>query len=342
MVPHPAFPAGEVIAWAEDSAWARCVRDRAVRIFATPDDRTLEVVNPQAREVLAGYGSFLVTPMPADSGTAGLLIFARAAGAPGFGDGDVPVGVTLAGRAGTSVATSLALIRQHWTVGQPGPGQPRPALRPLSGLQVAARCLPAAGYEIGGDWYDIVPLPSGRTGLIVGDVMGHGAEAAVGMTQLSAAAHVLADLNLTPAEFMRQLNRTALALSGSTFATCAYAVIDPASATCVIATAGHLPPVLMLPSGVTHVPDLPGGQSLGISSTSYGQAQIEFPPGGILALYTDGLVENRTRPFDQGIVALRAILSGTGENLDAACDVLVRTLGQPREDDTTIVLARRS
>ena len=121
---------------------------------------------------------------------------------------------------------------------------PRPAVTQVTQglLEIAGRCLPATGCDAGGDWYDIIPLPGGRTGLIVGDVMGHGPLAATVMTRLSAAAYALADLDLPPAEVMRQLNRTALALPQDTLVTCAYAVIDPASQSCAITAAGHLPP----------------------------------------------------------------------------------------------------
>jgi serine phosphatase RsbU (regulator of sigma subunit) len=91
-------------------------------------------------------------------------------------------------------------------------------------------------------------------------------------------------------------------------ATCVYAVIDPASQSCTLSAADHLPPVLAMPNGTTRVPDLPTGQSLGLGSAVYGQARIKFPPGAIIALYTDGLVETRTRSFEQGIRALRAVL----------------------------------
>jgi len=85
---------------------------------------------------------------------------------------------------------------------------------------------------------------------------------------------------------------------------------------------------------------LPAGQSLGLSSAVYGQARIELPPGAIIALYTDGLVETRTRSFDQGISALRAVLSGRHGQLGPACDTLIASLAERSEDDVTVVLAR--
>lgn len=127
------------------------------------------------------------------------------------------------------------------------------------------------------------------------------------MAQLRAAAHALADLDLPPAEMLKQLNRMASALPRSTLATCIYAVIDPARQAFTIAAAGHLPPVVAMADGTTAIPDLPAGQSLGLGTAAYSQARIKLPPGAILALFTDGLVESRARAFDQGLLALRKV-----------------------------------
>jgi hypothetical protein len=335
-----ALPAGEVLVFGEHSPYARCVHGNATVAFGQPDGMTLERVRPDARKALARYASFLAAPMAVNGAAIGLLVLARAVGAPAFGEADAAAAGGLAVRAGSGIDAALALIRQRLTadpLASPGPAAIR---HPLPGLEIAGRCLPAAGYDSGGDWYDIIPLPSGRTGLIVGDVMGHGTQATVVMAQLRAAAYVLADLDLPPAEVLRQLNRATVALPHGALATCAYAAIDPGGHACTLATAGHLPPVLTLPGGTTRVPDLPSGQSLGVGPASYGQARIKLPPGAILALYTDGLVETRTRPFEEGITALRSALGSSRQHLGATCDELIRTLADPREDDVTLVLAR--
>jgi hypothetical protein len=335
-----AFPSGEVVALAADAPSARCLRDGAPVIFARPGSKVLQRISPEARTTLGHYTSFLAAPMITRGTPIGMLVLARGPDAPPFSDADTQAGADLAGRAGAAVADSLALMRHRSVTEALRP--PLPSVTPVlrGQLEIAGRCLPATGCDAGGDWYDIIPLPGDRTGLIVGDVMGHGPMAATVMTRLSAAAYALADLDLPPAEVMRQLNRTALALPQDTLVTCAYAVIDPASQSCAIATAGHLPPVLAMPDGATRVLDMPGGQSLGVASASYGQARIKLRPGTILALYTDGLVETRTRPFDQGILALCADLAGRRQDLDATCEELATAPGESREDDITIVLAR--
>jgi GAF domain-containing protein len=335
-----AFPAGEVTAFAADSPYARCVRGREPVIFAQPDSQTLERTRPGGREILSRYGSFLAVPATAGAEVAGFLVFARTACSAGFDDADVATAVRLAGDTGTGIANALTLMRHRFIADTLQRSLLAAEPKAPPGLDVAARCLPASGQIIGGDWYDLITLPAGRSGLIVGDVMGHGPEAAAVMAQLRAAAHALAQLDLEPAELLGHLDRVTTMLRWPMLATCVYAIIDPASQSCTLAAAGHLPPVLAMPDGTTRVPDLPSGQSLGLGSAVYGQARIKFPPGAVIALYTDGLVETRTRSFDQGILALRSVLPGGHRDLDAACDRLISSLAERFEDDVTVVLAR--
>jgi hypothetical protein len=340
LAPRDFFPLGEVVAFAADSPCTRCMRDGAPVIFTKPGGPTARGITQGTRTALGDYASFLAAPMITRGTAVGLLVLARAPGAPVFRDTDRRAAADLAVRAGTAIAGSLALMR-HRSVAE-ALQRPKTAVSRVAPgqLEIAGRCLPAEGYDVGGDWYDIIPLPGERSGLIVGDVMGHGPQAATVMSRLSAVAYALADLDLPPAEVMRQLNRTAIALPQATLVTCAYAVIDPGAQSCTIATAGHLPPVLALPDGSTRVPGLPGGQSLGVAPASYGEARIKLRPGTTLALYTDGLVETRTRPFDLGILALRSALARQHRSLDTTCEELIASLGERYEDDITLVLAR--
>jgi Stage II sporulation protein E (SpoIIE) len=335
-----AFPAGEMTAFAAGSPYARCMRGGEPVIFARPDSQTLERARPGVREIISRYACFLAVPATAGAEVAGFLTFARTAGSGAFNDADAATAVRLAAGTGTGIANALTLMRHRFIADtlQRSLLAAEPIAPP--GLDVTARCLPAAGQIVGGDWYDLVTLPAGRSGVIVGDVMGHGPEAAAVMAQLRAAAHALAQLDLEPAELLRCLDQVTVTLGRPMLATCVYAVIDPASQSCTLSAAGHLPPVLAMPDGTTRVPDLPAGQSLGLGSAIYGQARIKFPPGAIIALYTDGLVETRTRSFDQGILALRSVLPCGPGQLDTVCDKLISSLAERFEDDVTVVLAR--
>ena len=338
-VTQATFPAGEVIAFAADSPYARGLRRGEPVVFDRPDSQTLEQERPAGREMMSRYSSFLALPMVSGDRTTGLLTFARTSG-PAFSDEDVTAAARLAAGAGSGIANALTLLRERsladtllYSLLATAPAVP-------PGIELAARCLPAEGQIVGGDWYDIIALPGGRSGVIVGDVMGHGPEAAAVMAQLRAAAHALAQLDLEPSELLGHLDRTTAMLHRPVLATCVYAVIDPAGQSCTLSTAGHLPPVLAMPDGVTRTPDLPGGQSLGLGSAVYGQARIKLPPGSVIALYTDGLVETRTRSFDRGILALRTALSHRNAHLETACDSLIASLAERYEDDVTVVLAR--
>jgi hypothetical protein len=334
------FPAGEVIAFHAESPIARCVHSATPVIFRRPDAQVLEQLRMGGRVVLAGYNSFLAVPMTAPDGPVGFLVLARARGTRGFGDSDAQAVARLAGQAGTGIANTLTLMRQRSIADALQRGLLAAKPPAPSRLEIAGRCVPTSGHLIGGDWYDVVALPDERTGLVVGDVMGHGPEAAAVMAQLRAATHALADLDLAPAELLWRLNRWSGTLDRTTLATCAYAVIDPRSQSCTLAGAGHLPPVLALPDGTTRVADLPAGQSLGLGSATYGEAHIKLPVGAILALYTDGLVETRTRSFEDGILALRSVLGREHGPLEAICDALIDSLAGRYEDDITVILAR--
>jgi hypothetical protein len=338
--------AGIAMVFPSGSPFTQCMADGKPVAYTEPDRWTLEAVGPDGRAIFARYASFLAVPMIAGAAVAGFIGLARGPGQPPFGDSDIASVAGFADAAGTGIAGALALRRHQSVAGALQRGLLAAEPEEPEHIEVAGRCLPAAGHLVGGDWYDIVALPDGRAGIVVGDVMGHGPGAAAVMAQLRAAANVLAQLDLEPADLLGRLNRLIATLHGMPLATCAYAVIDPGRRCAAYAAAGHLPPVLALPP-VPPLPDysvrildLPSGQSLGIGPADYGQARIKLPPGATLALYTDGLVETRTRPFEEGISALTAELARPRGALHATRDALIRALAENPEDDVTLVLAR--
>jgi serine phosphatase RsbU (regulator of sigma subunit) len=337
----------EVIVFGEDTPYARAMAADAPVLFNQVDAESAERIGrrPGGREITAGYTSFLAVPLIARGTVVGCATFGRTPASPAFNDGDMTLAGELAARAAVCIDNARLYHREHRTAlalqRSLLPGRPQvPA-----GMEVAHCYLPVGASVVGGDWHDLVPLSGGRAALIVGDAMGHGPEAAAVMVQLRTAAHILADLELPPGQVLRRLDRMAAGMTVAPFATCISTVIDPAGSSCVAAQAGHLPPVLVLPSGATRVIDLPPGLPLGLGAESFEATPISLPPGATLALYTDGLVESRTRPLDDGLAALQEALSSalTGEPpaaLGAVCETVAQKLRQHGEDDITLVLAR--
>jgi Stage II sporulation protein E (SpoIIE)/GAF domain/PAS fold len=299
---------------------------------------------PGAREVMTGYTSFLAVPLIARGLVLGCLTFARAAGSAGFGPTDLALAGELAARTAVCVDNARLYHRERRTAFALQQGLAPAEPRIPAAIEVASRYLPVGASVVGGDWHDIIALPGGQAALMVGDVMGHGPEAATVMVQLRTAAHALAEVGLPPDELLGRLDRMAAGMPGTPYATCICAVIDPPARICRIAKAGHPPPVLALPGGVSEVPSLPDGLPLGLAAGPYGVTELQLPPGTVLALYTDGLAESRSRPLDDGLAALRGTLSAAlaqpGATLDQCCETVTQALRQRGEDDITLLLAR--
>ncbi|MFD4508007.1 SpoIIE family protein phosphatase [Streptomyces sp. NPDC058457] len=221
-------------------------------------------------------------------------------------------------------------------------------------VETAARYLPAGGgAQVGGDWFDVVPLPGARVGLVVGDVVGHGINASATMGRLRTAVRTLADIDLPPEELLTHLDDIITHTAGDDVveptgeipgdigATCLYAVYDPVSGTCSLARAGHPAPVLIHPDGTSSVIDMPCGPPLGLGSLPFEAADVIVPEGGLLALFTDGLLTTRNRDVDEGFSDLCSALALPATTLDALCDtVLDRMCPEPHADDVTLLLAR--
>lgn len=215
------------------------------------------------------------------------------------------------------------------------------ALPAVTGLELTGRYLPASSHDVGGDWFDVIALPGGRTGLVIGDVMGHGIHAAAVMGQLRTAVRTLARHDIAPARMLRSLDAVVADLGEDEMATCVYAVHDPATGGWVIARAGHPPPAVATPDGTITFLDGPSGTPLGTGAHDFGTEEVALPGGGLLVLYTDGLIEARDRDLDQGMRQLADALQPLDRPLDTLCDeVLGRLLAGSAQDDVAMLLAR--
>ncbi|MFJ2477543.1 SpoIIE family protein phosphatase [Streptomyces sp. NPDC087659] len=216
----------------------------------------------------------------------------------------------------------------------------------LPAVTAVARYLPAGeGMEVGGDWYDVIPLSADRVALVIGDVMGHGLSEAATMGRLRTAVRTLADLELPPDEVFLHLNDLVSNLGDDFYATCLYAVYDPTVRTLSIITAGHPPPAVMYPDGAVGFPSLPLNPPIGAADPPFDGTELELPEDSLLVLYTDGLVESSTRDVDQGMVRLSQYLGAADRSatLDSLCDDLISALlpdQQRTNDDSALLVVR--
>ncbi|MFG2774895.1 SpoIIE family protein phosphatase [Streptomyces sp. NPDC048350] len=320
----------------------------------------------QVRTVPGGDGSLvhstLVVPMVAHDTVVGLVQFSRAKGSESFGERDRALAVELAARAAVCIDNARLYRREHERAlilqrSLLPPGDPEAA-----GLDIACRYLPGTtATEVGGDWFDVIELPGHRTALVIGDVMGRGLRAAVAMGELRTAVRTLAQLDLEPAEVLSHLDEIARGLGAPAgaqqsgrahkargpelsevyLATCVYAVYDPVTRRCTFANAGHLPPVLVEPGEKALLLDVPPGMPLGVGGEPFEEVEVELPENSLLALYTDGLVESRDHPLDEGLTAFRSALTDAALPLEDVCDRVLTTLDTEHgEDDIALLMAR--
>lgn len=216
------------------------------------------------------------------------------------------------------------------------------ALPDVPGLEVAVRYMPATrGIDIGGDFYDVIRLGTTTCGVAIGDVQGHNVNAAALMGEVRTA--VRATAGAPPSEVLTRSNRLLVDLDPGLLASCLYAQLDLERHTACVATAGHPPPVLRHPDGTTEVLPLPPGPLLGVDPDArYPTTEIALPPGAVLALYTDGLVETPGVDLDVSAAELAEHLARAGR--DATMDALADSLlghaqrSGPRNDDIALLL----
>lgn len=216
----------------------------------------------------------------------------------------------------------------------------------VPGLHTASRYLPATqGAGVGGDWFDLIPLGGGQVGVLIGDVMGRGLEAAAVMGQLRSAANALARTGMPPRQLMQALD-TIVADLPDQLVTCSYLVIDPDAGQMAICSAGHLPALLATPDHRVSPIAVPVSVPLGVGDVPHQQVVVDVPPGSTLALYTDGLVETPATDIEQQIGTLTSELSssfGSACGLEAAADRALAALlpgSEIHNDDITLLLVQ--
>lgn len=342
-----AFPADEVIAFPADTPVVRSMTTGRPIVFTALDSATFGrfknrlSIRPRINDAL-NYDGFLTVPLIARGNVLGFAILARRSGDRPFGTGEGRLARRLADHAAVCMDNGRLYDRERRTSKTLQRSLLPVALKTPPGMRIAHRYLPAGQTSrIGGDWYDTIPLPGGKVGLVVGDAMGHGTAAALVMGQLRTAVRILARLGLPPAELLGHLDEIAQELTTAQFATCVYALCDPGSRLLTIARAGHVPPVIAAADGSSRILDLPPGLPLGVGEASYEALELRVPEDSTLILCTDGLIESRARDMDAGLEELRSLLPGAPPDLEGTCDTIVKHLHTGESaDDATLLLAR--
>ncbi|AVH60577.1 MULTISPECIES: SpoIIE family protein phosphatase [Streptomyces] len=342
---HAADPVGELATYGSTRIITQCVRESRPILVERVDSAMMRRIARDSHAAqtlrLAGVHSYLAVPLIARGEVLGTLSLYRTINSRSFDEQDRILASELAARAAICIDNARLYGRERGAALTLQRSLLPPTPADHEGLDIAARYLPALS-EVGGDWYDVLPLGRGRTGLIVGDVMGKGVQAAAIMGQLSTATRALARLDPAPAELLGHLDDIARSL-GDAIATCVYACYDPQRGSCELSSAGHLPPVMIRPDGSADLLDIPGGVPLGVGGVGgvpFGTMEQELPAGSLLALYTDGLVESRCQPIDTGLETMTRLLQSTHRSLERTCDMLLGALRPEPDDDVALLLVR--
>jgi len=252
--------------------------------------------------------------------------------------GDAIIGAALEGlrRAAheVEVERSVTATLQHSIL--------RERLPEIPGISFAARYEPgSAEAQIGGDWYDVIPLRDGKAGLAIGDVVGRGIAAAARMAHLQSAVRAYALEGLRPSVVLERTDAFAQELEDRGMATLLYAVLDPEAGALRFASAGHPPPLILTPSGEATFADGRPGSPLGtVTFPSFDESVVALEPGSLVLLYTDGLVESPTVPLAEGLAALARAAAGT-DDPETLCRTLpAEVLGGRSADDIAVLAIR--
>ncbi|WP_406442654.1 SpoIIE family protein phosphatase [Streptomyces sp. NBC_00631] len=360
--PDPEIVTGQTSAYPEGSEPARVLASgQPLRFSITADGIPAWLAtsaDPEPALRALGPRSLLLVPLWAHGSPLGLAQFVRRHTADPFDDDELLLAQEIVSRAAVNIDNarrytqerSTALTLQRSLLPQHVPED--------SAVESASRYLPSGSRAgVGGDWFDVIPLSGARVALVVGDVIGHGLHAAATMGRLRTAVRTLADIDLPPDELLTHLDDVVIRMqreeergTDEISATCLYAVYDPVSRVRSLASAGHLPPAVVTPpttddnATAAHpddVPELPVGPPLGLGGLPFETTQFELPQGSRLVLYTDGLVQSRSRDVETALALLRDVLARAPASLEETCDELLSALLPSRPaDDVALLVAR--
>ncbi|MEU5704802.1 SpoIIE family protein phosphatase [Streptomyces aurantiacus] len=345
-VSSPLGRLGESIVYRTGSPMARVLAARRPLVLSHPDDESmLQFSLPSERKEhfrRMGAHSGIYLPLAVREELVGAVMVFRAGDSPPLTDDDAELLGDLTDRAATGIAHAVRYTREHETAVEMQRAFLNSPTVTGPGVETLGRYLPAgAGAEVGGDWFDTLALPHGRTLLVVGDVMGHGIRAASAMSEYRSVLRTLAIQSSTPDFVLLQAERTVLTLELDRVATCLLALLDPRRECVTFSNAGHVPPLLVTPDGTRTLLSLPVAPPLGVGLGSFSATTFPMPAGSVLLLCTDGLIERRDRDIDTGLHTLATLPLTPTAPLPALLDTVTTHLNpSTSEDDVAILLAR--
>ncbi|MFB6612741.1 SpoIIE family protein phosphatase [Streptomyces sp. NPDC085524] len=288
-----------------------------------------------------GPGGLAVLPLPAEGRMTGACLVGWDA-EHRFGPEERSLLTATGGLVGQALVRARALNAGHELASMLQRSLLPRKLPELPGGVAVARYLPAtAGLEVGGDWYDVIPLRDGHVAFVIGDVQGHSAAAATIMGQMRTAVRAYAVEGHPADVVVARANRLLVGMETDLFATCGYVDLDMEEGIAKVVRAGHLPPVLRHPSGVTEELAVEGGPPLGVlAEAEFPMTEVGLVPGTLLMLLTDGLVESARLPLEKGMRRVRDVLAAANPvDVGGVADELVVTVGR-RHDDVALLLLR--
>ncbi|MYR02851.1 SpoIIE family protein phosphatase [Streptomyces sp. SID6137] len=370
---HPLYPVGTLVDFASQTPQAIGLGTGTPVL--EPDlrnDGGWEQNDPDNADRILAHGirSMLVVPVRARGVLMGVASFWRTARTEPFEEEDQAVAEELVARAAVAIDNARRYTREHTTAVTLQRSLLPRGVPDQSALEVAYRYLPAQA-GVGGDWFDVIPLPGARVALVVGDVVGHGLHAAATMGRLRTAVTNFSALDLSPDELLVHLDELVSRIDSDergdaqgagefegllrdgrvardgianvTGASCLYALYDPVAGRVTIARAGHPGPALILPDGTATYPDVPVSPPLGLGDGMPVETlELELPEGSYLVLYTDGLLEDRQRDIGAGLDLLRDTLADSaGHGPEALCAAVLDAVLPARPiDDVALLVAR--
>jgi Stage II sporulation protein E (SpoIIE) len=344
----PAVPSCQLEALGRDATvpWNDALREG--RVLAFPSTEALHRAYPSLEPALAvpTAGPVVTTPLVTVGEGRGAVTFGFDASPSGDGAATVDAPLDeIAALAGHAAARAAFYAGEHQSAELVQRAYMPVRLSPRAGLSFATRYLPAGEpVAVGGDWYDVLPLPGPVVGVVMGDVAGHGLQAAIVMASLRAALRAFATVEASPARILTRLNDYTCLYKPDAFATAFVAVFEPGGERLRYARAGHPPALVVAGDGTTEVLSDGLGPPLGLPGATYEAGEHVFPAGASLVAYTDGLIERRHESIEAGLADLvGAAPAGAGAGPERLADRLVVELlaGRDLADDAALLVATR-